>query len=221
MNLAIIQARLNSSRLPRKVLIKIAVKPMLWHVVNRVQKAKMIDKVIVAIPKKEPELLEYCRENKWNVARGSNENVLKRYYYATLPFKPQLPNIVRITSDCPLIDPDIIDKVISQFMNGVDYVSNVGSGYPDGLDVEVFSYATLERVYKLAKTKYDKEHVTSYIYTHPDEFSISSLVHEPDMSHLHWSVDTIQDLRFVRSVYTKLGNDFCMEDILREIYQIS
>ena len=213
MIVAIIQAHVGSIRLSGKVLMDIAGKPMLQRVIKRVKESKLISEIIVAIPYEDYsqlvplilkcKVLHYC---------GSSNNVLDRIYQAT---PPEATAIVRITSDCPLIDPEVIDKTIQYFLdNDIDYIYNLPP-YPDGLDTEVFSYGTLEKAWLEATSDYDNEHVTTYIRSHPDIFKIGRLNYEKGLSYLKWSVDELKDLEFVRWIYQKLGDDFRLKDILK------
>ena len=215
MIVAIIQARVGSIRLSGKVLMDIAGKPMFQRVVERVKESKLISEIIVAIPYEDYrqlvplilkcKVLHYC---------GSSNNVLDRIYQAT---PPEAIAIVRITSDCPLIDPEVIDKTIQYFLdNDIDYIYNLPP-YPDGLDTEVFSYGALEKAWLEATSDYDKEHVTTYIRNHPEIFRFGQLKYKENLSHYKWSVDTEKDLEFARQVYQKLGDNFHLEDILNLI----
>jgi spore coat polysaccharide biosynthesis protein SpsF len=224
---AVIQARMGSTRLPQKVLTDIVGKPMLWHVINRLKKAKFIDEIIVATSEKEEDelIINLAQENGVKGFAGSEEDVLDRYFQAAKNYKADV--IVRITADCPLIDPDVVDKVIKYFLeNDYDYVSNTDDmggrkarkpTYPDGLDTEVFSFAVLERTWKEAKMLSEREHVTSYIWKHPKIFKISSIKCDENLSNMRWTVDRKEDLMFVRAVYKKLYRTdtiFNMNDIL-------
>ncbi len=218
---AIIQARLHSTRLPRKVIMDIEGKPMLQRVIEQVKKAKLVDGIIVAIPFNDEDsdalipIATACGVFHYLHRPGNNENdVLDRFYQAA-PVNARA--IVRITADCPLVDPTIIDRAIQYFLDhNIDYVYSLPP-YPDGLDVEVFSYETLVRAKYTAITAQDKEHVTTIIRNHPEAFKIGHLDYKEDLSLLKWSVDTSTDLEFVRHIYKELGEDFHLEDILRLI----
>ena len=212
MIVAIIQARMKSTRLPGKVLMDIEGKPMLQRVIERVKESKLIDEIIVAIPYENyNQLVQLIMKCKVLRYAGSSNNVLDRFYQAV---PPEATTIVRITSDCPLIDPEVIDKTIQYFLdNDIDYIYNLPP-YPDGLDTEVFSYRALEKSWLEATSDYDKEHVTTYIRNHPEIFRIGKLNYERDLSHFKWSVDTEKDLEFVRQTYQKLGDEFHLQDIL-------
>ena len=217
---ALIQARMTSSRLPRKVLQDIAGCPMLLRVVDRVKQAKTIDivAVITSTHESDDAIEQCCNENDIEIFRGNLDDVLDRYYQAAKHF--QADNIVRITADCPLLDPAISDLVVETFKNGnYDYVSNtIEYTYPDGLDTEVFRYVTLERAWQLANLKSEREHVTAYIYKHPELFRLGTVKHSEDYSALRWTVDTQTDLDFVRAVYANFGdNRFGMKEVLKFI----
>lgn len=223
---AIVQARVGSTRLPKKVLKRILGKPMLWHVINRLKKAKLIDEIVVATTQREEDelIVRLSDESGVKSFAGSEEDVLDRYYQAAKTHKADV--IVRITADCPLIDPHVVDRVVKHFLDGdFDYVSNTcvepwaacKQTYPDGLDTEVFSFNVLKNAWKEAKMQSEREHVTPYIWKQPDVFKIGRVQYSKDLSHMRWSVDYEKDLRFVREVYRRLykkGGFFNMEDVL-------
>ena len=220
MILAIIQARMNSSRLPNKMLSDIGGKPMLSHVINRTVKSKMIDKVSVATTTDiSDDLIEdFCVTNEIHFYRGSEDDVLDRFY--NLAKLQKADHIVRITGDCPFVDPEIIDEVITVYKDGnYDYVTNsMRYTYPDGLDVEVFSYQALQKAWENAKSLREREHVVSY-FKYSGLFKIKNVINPNPVKHEHrWSVDQPIDLKFVREVYSQFvtkGNlDFRMNDIL-------
>jgi spore coat polysaccharide biosynthesis protein SpsF len=215
---AIIQARVGATRLPGKVFKDISGKPMLWHLLNRLKSANRIDNVILAIPcsTQNDKLENFAKELKLPCFRGSEEDVLSRYYEAAVEFGAQV--IVRMTSDCPLIDPRVTDTVIEAHLNSnADYTCD--SGFPRGLDTEVFSLDALNRAYKEAKQSYEREHVTPYIYQHPNLFKIQFVeangkLRRPD---LRLTVDTEEDLRLIREIFKRLycdGRIFYTEDVI-------
>lgn len=217
--LIIIQARTDSNRLPGKALADIEGKPMLWHVINRAKKMKY-GRVIVATTtrKIDDKIIEIADKSGVRYFRGKTNDVLDRFYKAALKFKAN--TIVRITGDCPLIDPYESDKTVSKFLCGnYDYVSNDSKTYHNGLDTECFSFSVLEKVRREAKLRSEKEHVTSHIWENPDKFKIG-IVHNKSkkrLNHLKWSVDHPSDLDFVRKVYSKLYTKqriFTMKDVL-------
>ena len=218
--IALIQARTTSSRLPGKVLQDVAGKPMLLRVVSRTQQAETIDLVAVITSTHESDdaIEQCCMENSVPCFRGNLDDVLDRYYEAACHF--QANNIVRITADCPLLDPIIVNKVVNAFNDGTyDYVSNtIECTYPDGLDTEVFRFAALEKAWKEACLKSEREHVTAYIYKHPEIFQLGVVKNTEDLSALRWTVDTPSDLEFVRAIYAGFTDaHFGMEDVLRFI----
>jgi spore coat polysaccharide biosynthesis protein SpsF len=216
--LAIIQARMGSTRLPGKVMADIAGEPMLQRVVERVDRATKLNGIVVATScsLEDNPIEELCQKLATNCVRGSEHDVLDRYYQAAL--QHQVDCIVRLTADCPLADPQVIDRVIGAYIPGEhDYVSNIDPPtFPDGLDTEVFSFSTLERAWRNATLRSQREHVTLYIRNHPELFRLANVANECDLSDLRWVVDEARDLEFVREVYRKLGNGaFFTEDVLR------
>jgi spore coat polysaccharide biosynthesis protein SpsF len=220
---AIVQARMTSERLPGKVLMNILGKPVLWHVVTRLNGSKLIEKVVVATTTNETDIpiIRFCDEIGIGAYAGSEENVLDRYYKAASHFSATV--IVRITADCPLIDPKIVDRVIQHYLenkNEFDYAStNHPTTFPDGLDTEVFSFEALEKAWKNAKKQYEREHVTPYIWDQPEKFRIGNVENDEDLSATErWTLDYEEDLEFIRAIYTNLykeGKIFGMEDVLK------
>lgn len=216
--IAIIQARMSSTRLPGKVLKLAAGKPLLWHVLTRVKKAKSIDGVVVATTasQKDDAIAAFAERMGAGVYRGSENDVLDRYYRASVEFKADA--VVRITADCPLIDPLVIDKAVELFKkSGADYVSNtVALSYPNGIDVEVFKASALARAWREAKLSSEREHVTPYIWKRPKFFSQKQLVYPAgDYSKYRLTVDDEKDLRLVRRVLSFFkGRDFHTADLI-------
>lgn len=206
---AIIQARMTSSRLPGKILADIAGSAMLLHVVRRARRCTALDLVAVAttVNATDDDVVRLCGANAIPCCRGSEEDVLDRYYQAARALSADV--VVRITADCPLLDPEVVDKVVAAFQaSNCDYASNVlEPTYPDGLDTEVMSWATLERAWRDAKLKSEREHVTLYIRNHPELFRLVNVKHEEDLSRLRWTVDESRDLDLVRTVFARLGTD--------------
>lgn len=216
--IALIQARMSSSRLPGKVLLDISGQPMLLHVIHRAKQAKSVDLVaVITSTHADDDAIEMlCKENNIPCFRGSLDDVLDRYYQAAIHFQADI--IVRLTADCPLLDPLIVEKVVRTFHeSSLDYVSNtLESTYPDGLDTEVFRFETLEKAWKEARLKSEREHVTAYIYNHPELFRLGSVKQEQDLSSLRWTVDTFRDLEFVRIIYNFFKDvEFGMYEILK------
>ncbi len=203
MTTAIIQARMSSTRLPGKVLLDLAGQPMLARVVQRARRAHTIDRVIVATtvePEDEP-IVALCRSRGWSVSRGSRDDVLDRYYQAALA--DGADRVVRITSDCPVIDPSVIDQVVTQLTAGVDYASNINPKrtYPRGLDVEVFNFAALSTAWHEDREPTGREHVTPFLYRHPERFRIALVESDkPEAASHRWSVDTPEDYELLRRI---------------------
>lgn len=216
---AIIQARMGSARLPVKVMMNILDKPMLWHVISRVKHANMLNDIVVATTtlNKDKQILELASEMGVKSYAGSKDDVLDRYYQAAIINKADV--IVRITADCPLADPKVIDEVVRFYLdNDFDYVStSIEPTYPDGIDVEVFSFDSLKKAWNEAKFSSEREHVTPYIWKNPGIFKIKNYKNNENISYMRWSVDEERDLEFVREIYTNLymdGNIFYMEDVI-------
>ncbi len=215
--IAIIQARMGSTRLPNKVLKPLAGKPMLIQVYNRVRAARHLNEVIIATTTapKDNEIDVLCKKNGISCYRGSENDVLDRYYQAATLH--QATNIARITADCPLIDPGVIDLIVDYFLkHDLDYASNTHPPtYPDGLDTEIFSYQALERAWKEARLQSEREHVTPYIWKNPSIFKIGHIDNDKDLSHLRWTVDEPDDYEFISRVYENFPNTlFSFDDIL-------
>ena len=222
--IAIIQARMGSTRLPGKVLLKLEDKTVLEHVVNRVRSSKYIDDVIVAttIAKEDLQIVKLCANRGISVYCGSEDDVLDRYYQAAKLFK--VDNIARITSDCPVIDPKIIDDVISlHFKECVDYSSNVlKKSYPDGQDIEVFTFAALKEAWENAKLASEREHVTPYLWKNPGIFKHVNLEYIEDLSQKRWTLDNPEDYTFIKIIYKNLYDEhslFDMDSILEYIHE--
>jgi len=218
---AIIQARMGSTRLPGKIMKKILGKPVILWDLNRVSLSKLIDEIVVAIPygKENDVIVDTIKEcnDKIVTTRGSEDDVLDRYYQAAVQTNADV--VVRITSDCPLIDPVIIDQVIKQFLdNDCDYCSNsLIRTYPRGLDTEVFSFKVLEKAWNEAKKDYEREHVTPYIIENPDKFKLLNVANDINLSHLRWTLDTKEDFEFITVVYKRIypkKHLFLMDDVL-------
>lgn len=217
--IAIIQARMSSTRLPGKVLMPLLGEPMLARVVNRVRRA-IVDDVVVATTDGESDqvLADLCASRGWPCFRGSLNDVLDRYYRAAQNHRADI--IVRVTSDCPLIEPAIIDDVVRKFQesqDSVDYAANVlpPRTFPRGLDVETFSFETLETAWRDDDNPAWREHVTPFIYRHPDRFRLLRVAAEADYSNFRWTVDTPEDWDLTTRIYEAFGHDrFTWKDVL-------
>jgi spore coat polysaccharide biosynthesis protein SpsF len=218
---AIVQARMGSTRLPGKVLQDLAGEPMLARVVNRTCRAKTLQEVVIATTTNmvDDVIVKLCEARGWSWFRGSEEDVLDRYYHAAKKYQADF--IVRITSDCPLIDPEVIDHVVQEFLERqpeVDYASNTWPRrtFPRGLDTEVMRMDVLERAWREDRNPAWREHVTPYIYRNPDRFRIHNVVSPVDYSAMRWTVDTQEDLAFVRQIYDYFGHDrFSWREVLK------
>jgi spore coat polysaccharide biosynthesis protein SpsF len=208
---AIIQARMGSTRLPGKVMVELAGEPMLVRVMNRVNRAKTLDEVVVATTSKcdDDVIVDLCKARKWSFFRGSEEDVLDRYYNAAIEYEANV--VVRITSDCPLIEPSVIDLVVNVFLHNqpeVGYCSNsLNRSFPRGLDVEVIDFDALKYAWREDNDPRVREHVTQYIIRHPEVFHQRSVSNSVDLSNLRWTVDTAEDLAFVRKIYEHFIHD--------------
>ncbi|OQA34672.1 MAG: 3-deoxy-manno-octulosonate cytidylyltransferase [Betaproteobacteria bacterium ADurb.Bin341] len=225
MNLvAILQARSSSSRLPGKVLRPILGVPMLLRQIERIQRSRMLHSLVVATSSdaSDDALAATCAQNGIACFRGSLDDVLDRFYQAAQSQKAT--DVVRLTGDCPLADPEVIDKVIQEYLEAnVDYAANaLEPSYPDGLDVEAFRFAVLERAWRDAHMVSEREHVTPYIYKHPEQFKLLKVCNAENLSHLRWTVDNPEDFEFVSRIYEALypgKADFTTADILAYLRQ--
>lgn len=212
---AIIQARVGSTRLPGKALKDILGKTMLARVVRRTLRSELVDEVVVATTTEQIDkaIVDECELLGIPSFRGSEQDVLDRYYKAAKVFSAD--RIVRITSDCPLIDPDVIDETIQAFLDARSDYAGI-KGYPRGLDVEVFSRDALEKTWREASKDYHHVHVTPYIYQNPSLFRLLLVESKEDYSNYRWTVDTQEDLTLVRTIYEKLNKDdgFSWKDVL-------
>ncbi len=209
---------MGSTRLPGKVMRDIGGRTMLARVVRRLSRSKLIDLIVVATTTKvsDDTIVRECDRLKVPIFRGDEEDVLDRYYQAALAH--QADAVVRITSDCPLIEPEVVDLVIRAFLDGCpDYASNsLEKTYPRGLDTEVVTMEALIRAWQEATEPYQRVHVTPYIYQNPDQFKLLPVKSDVDYSHYRWTVDTQEDLDFVRAIYSRFGNEdaFTWKDVL-------
>ena len=212
MNIAIIQARMQSTRLPGKVLMKINGQYLLKYMVNRVNKSSLINKVVIATStnKQDDKIANFCIDNNILFFRGSENDVLDRYYNAAKLFNAE--TVIRLTADCPLIDPYIIDDTISLFESSkVDYAANTvppeTKKYPDGSDVEVFSFNALNRAWSETKDKKDREHVTFYFWKRNKNFTNVTLGNKYDWGKYRITIDYIEDFHLVEKIITKLNEE--------------
>lgn len=217
--LAILQARCTSSRLPGKVLKPILGEPMLARHIERLYRSHCIDRLIVATSREvtDDPLNELCCRLGVECFRGSLNDVLDRFYQAAAPYQPE--HLLRLTGDCPLADPEIIDDAVNFHLAGnYDYSTNaLQPTFPDGLDVEVFRFSCLSEAQKEAALNSEREHVTPFIHRRPERYRIGHYKQANDLSWLRWTVDQPEDFSMVETIYNALYSgkpDFTTADIL-------
>ena len=217
----IVQARMTSTRLPGKVLLPILDIPLLCYQIERLKRTKLSDELIIATTLNEGDMpiVRLCEREGVLYYRGSEQDVLARYYEAANRFK--LDTVVRVTSDCPLIDPAVVDQGIEMYKEAqehYDYVSNaLHRTYPRGMDVEVFSMKTLREAYAEGRMETDREHVTPFIYRHPERYKLGDLLYVRDESQHRWTVDTREDFQLVKRLLEEAypgKPQFNLEDLL-------
>ena len=207
--IAIIQARMGSTRLPGKVLADVGGRSMLARVCDRAGRATLVDRVVVAttlLPGDRP-IVDECNRLAVACFRGSERDVLDRYHQAATAHAADA--VVRITADCPLIEPEVIDQVVRAFLKKrPDYAANtLRRTWPRGLDTEVISGPALARACREATQPHERAHVTPYVYQHPESFRVLSVTGGNDFSDGRWTVDTSEDLELVRAVYRRLAGE--------------
>lgn len=225
---AIIQARMGSNRLPGKVLMPILGKPMLWHIVRRVRAVPSIDEVVVAVPSDGANevLRRFCAGNKIAVFAGSETDVLDRYYQAAQQFEAD--PVIRITADCPMVDPQLIEKLLQTYKScGYDHIGvAAGAGaerlckgrFPDGLDAECFAFSALARAWHDATDPRDREHVTRYIWNNKQIFRCGVLTADVAYPKLRLTVDHAEDFELVTKIYESLYSErgpFLLSDVMK------
>jgi len=214
----IIQARMGSTRLPGKVMLPIDnSNTIIWYVTNQLKYSKMCEKIIIATTDlaEDDKIIDFAKKNSIHFFRGSSEDCLDRYYQCAKSFS--ISTIIRITCDNPLIDPTLIDDAIKQFNEGgYDYVSNCKPrSFPQGTEVEVFSFDALEKAWNDAQKPSEREHVTPHFYNNPDKFRIFNITNQKNISNLRWTIDRKQDLEFVRAIVLRVKKSpILMRDIL-------
>jgi spore coat polysaccharide biosynthesis protein SpsF len=217
-NLAILQARMSSTRLPGKVMRNINGKPMIYWQIERIKKSKSINKLIVAtsIDESDDILTDFLESNKVEVYRGELQDVLSRFLEIEEHLKPKV--IIRLTGDCPLVMPKLIDEMIAKFDKiNVDYLSNtLELTYPDGLDIEIVKSGVLKNLSNCELSNLEREHVTLGIVNRKNLFSTECYFNYRDLSHYRWTVDTFEDFEFVSMVFKKFRLkevDFTFEEL--------
>ncbi|NGX43031.1 MAG: 3-deoxy-manno-octulosonate cytidylyltransferase [Chlamydiae bacterium] len=216
----IIQARMQSIRLPGKVMLKALDRPLLSYLVERLKKVHNAQDIVIAttLDPEDKAILEFAKTEGVSAYCGSTEDVLKRYLLAAQEHSTDV--VVRITGDCPLIDPQVVEKVIQYFLDhDFDYVGNTLTlTYPRGMDTEVFSIKTLEDAVQNAKEKSEREHVTLFMYRHPERFRLANVSYSKNVSKYRLTLDTEEDYTLIKSIlealYPKKPN-FTLEDMLR------
>ena len=217
----IIQARMDSTRLPNKVLKEIENIPMISHIINRVKKSKNVEQIVLATTNKKTDkvLLEIAKKLKIIDFAGDKDDVLGRFFNAATLFTAD--PIIRITGDCPLIDPNLLDDMIQTFLkNNYDYVSNtIERTFPDGLDIEIFSFNALKKAHQEAKWTSEREHVTPYIVKNKDLFNVYNYKNKEDLSKLRLCVDEEKDLLLIKQIFQEMRPElfFSTEDIIELI----
>lgn len=218
--MALIQARTGARRLANKVLLDLCGKTVLEHVVSRVRRAKTVDEAVVVttVRKEDLKIVELMSGQGIRVLCGSEDDVLDRYYQAARLLNAQ--HVVRITADCPVMDPQVIDRVVEcYFKNKADYCSNaLTQTFPDGLDVEVFSFEALAKAWKNAKLTSQREHVTPYIRNNKRLFKVVSMDHPSNLGAHRWTLDEQKDYMFLKKIFDGLYSqnpNFGMQDVLK------
>lgn len=215
----IVQARMGSTRLPGKVMKEMLGKPLLFYLIERLKYSKLIEKIIVATTNNEADqiIVDYVKSLGVEIYCGSEEDVLDRYYQAAKKYGIDI--IVRITADCPLLDPKVTDEVIKYYLEYQEYdLVRSGSTYPEGFDTEVIPFKSLEIAWKEAQLKSEREHVTSFIWKNDKRFKVETLTFNQDLSYLRITVDEEVDFQVVKSILENLYRKdemFYLEDILR------
>ena len=209
----VVQARMGSSRLPGKVLKNIAGRPMLSYQMERLRRVKRADRLVIATSDRPADdaLAAFCKKENIDCVRGSEADVLARYHLALERFPAD--TVVRITADCPLIDPALVDDVIATYEP--DFVSNMlEKTYPYGMAVEAFSAQALREAHREAKDPAEREHVTPFIWRRPERYRLKSLTMTPNLSGHRWTVDTPEDFELVSRLLKTLKPQFTLEDVL-------
>ena len=214
----VIQARTDSTRLPNKVLKEIEDIPMICHIINRIKRSRNVEQIILATTDKDSDkiLLDIAEKFKIIGFAGDDDDVLERFFNAATSFSAD--PIVRITGDCPLVDPELLDNMIQIFLeNRYDYISNtIERTFPDGLDIEIFSFDALKKTHQQAKWSSEREHVTPFIVKNQDLFRVYNYRNKQDLSNLRWCVDEEDDLLMVKQIFHEMITEqfFSTADII-------
>ena len=220
LNLVVLQARMSSTRLPGKVMAQINGHPMIYWEISRISKAKLVNKIVVAISDQSSDdiLADYLDSIHKEYIRGSLDNVLSRYVKAEEIYNPSA--IIRLTADCPLVMPELIDQYLEIFhKEDFEYLSNtIELSYPDGLDIEIIAPGIFKKLLEFSLSKEEKEHVTLGIYSRKDKFRTYNVSNKTNISQFRWTVDTSDDLAFVKSIYAHFESkeiNFTFENVLK------
>lgn len=215
------QARMTSTRLPGKIMKTVLGKPLLEYQIERLQRSREATELVIATTTNSTDdiLADFCRAHGVGYYRGSESDVLSRYYEAAKAFGADI--VVRVTSDCPVIDPAVVDEAVRYYLEhqaDFDYVSNTQMrSYPRGMDAEVFPFRVLEQAFHEGKLKYEREHVTPFLYLHPERYRVGQVRFRVDASRHRWTVDTPEDFELVRRIIEALYPEdaqFGLEEIL-------
>ena len=217
--IAIVQARVGSTRLPNKIFYELSGKPLIWHVINRLKISSRLSDIVIATTDNELDdrLALWADLNEVKLFRGSETNVLKRYYDAAVYFGADI--IVRITADDPFKDAIVMDSVIDMVTNcSIDFgFNNKPASFPEGLDIEVFTFQALQKANANSIDSFEQEHVTQYFHRNPSQFSMKNLSYKENLSHFRWTIDTIDDYYMSSKIYEELyksGEIFLLSEIL-------
>jgi len=220
LNLVVLQARMSSTRLPGKVMTQINGRPMIYWEISRISKAKLVNKIVVAISDQSSDdiLADYLDSIHQEYIRGSLDNVLTRYVKAEEIYNPSA--IIRLTADCPLVMPELIDQYLEIFhKEDFEYLANtIELSYPDGLDIEIIAPGIFKKLLEFSLSKEEKEHVTLGIYSRKDKFRTYNVSNKTNISQFRWTVDTSDDLAFIKSIYAHFESkeiNFTFEDVLK------
>ena len=222
--LIIVQARMTSTRLPGKVMKIVCGKPLLEHLINRLKRVKCADQIVIATTVNETEdiIVELCKKLDISYYRGSEEDVLGRYYEAAVEYGGDV--IIRITSDCPVIDPDVVSYLIDFYMRNLkkyDYVTNtLKRTYPRGMDAEIVSFKALKEAHFNAYDPLDREHVTPFIRNRPTQYHLHNIKYSSDLSRYRLTVDTSEDMELIRRIFESLYYQnplFSLNDMLDQM----
>ena len=222
--LIIVQARMTSTRLPGKVMEIVCDKPLLEHLINRLKTIRSADQIVIAttVNETDNQIVSLCKKLDTLYYRGSEEDVLGRYYEAAVEYGGDV--IIRITSDCPVIDPDVVDYLIDFYMKNLkkyDYVTNtLKRTYPRGMDTEIVSFKALKEAHFNAYDPLDREHVTPFIRNRPTQYHLHNIKYSSDLSHYRLTVDTSEDMELIRRIFESLyveNPEFTMKDIVSKI----